>query len=49
MINITIGIVKSKQDLKSKTIPGRIRNITTAKRGFLHTEKTPFVINSCFL
>lgn len=43
------GIVNSSQEFKNKIIPGRIRNITWAKRGFLHTENTPVVINSFFL
>ena len=30
-------------------IPGRIRNMTSAKSGFLHIEKIPVVINCFFL
>ena len=43
------GMVNNNQELKNRIIPGMSRNITSANRGFLHIEKIPFVINSCFL
>ena len=42
-------MVNNNQELKNKIIPGRIKKITSAKRGFLQNRKIPSVINFCSL